>query len=78
MKLDSNKSNGSSPPSSQREIVAAALEDPATREAIRRGIRKASVKRYAAVLHLGPILIDVTRGGRNEVRDHVSDFEQAT
>jgi hypothetical protein len=77
MELDLNKTNGSSPPS-RREIVASALEDPAIREAIRRGVRKANVKRYAAVLHIGQILIDGTRGGRNEVRDHVSDFEQAT
>jgi hypothetical protein len=62
--------------SSPRALVTAALEDPAIIEAIRRGVRKARVKRYAAVMHLGPILLNGSR--RNEVRDYVSDFEQTT
>jgi len=47
------------------EIVAAALDEPAIREAIQRGARKAQVKKYAAV----------TKG---EVCRYTSDFVQAT
>jgi hypothetical protein len=48
--------------------VAAALQEPAIKEAIQRGTRKARVKKYAAV----------TKSGRDGVREHTSDFEQAT
>lgn len=41
MKLDLTKTNGSSPPSNYREILAAALQDPAIKDAIHRGTRKA-------------------------------------
>jgi hypothetical protein len=50
------------------DVVAAALEEPAIKEAIERGTRKARVKRYAAV----------TKNGRDGVCEHTSDFEQAT
>jgi hypothetical protein len=49
-------------------IVAAALEEPAIKKAIRRGTRKARVKKYASV----------TKSGRDGVCEHTSDFEQAT
>jgi hypothetical protein len=50
------------------EIVATALEEPAIKEAIQRGIRKVRVKKYAAV----------TKSGRDGVCEHISDFVQAT
>jgi len=50
------------------EIVATALEEPAIRQAIRRGTRKAQVKKYATV----------TKSGRDGVCEHISDFVQAT
>jgi hypothetical protein len=49
-------------------IVAVALEEPAIREAIQRGARKAQVKKYSAV----------TKNGRDGVCEHTSDFVQAT
>ena len=49
-------------------IVAAALEDLAVKEAIRRGTRKAQVKKYASV----------TIRGQNGVCEYTSDFEQST
>ncbi len=50
------------------DIVAAALEEPAIKKAIRRGTRKARVKKYASV----------TKSGRDGVCEHTSDFEQET
>jgi hypothetical protein len=67
MKVDLYKTNGSSPPN-PRETVAAALEKPAINEAIQRGAHKAQVKRYASV----------TKSGRRGMREHTSDFVQAT
>lgn len=49
-------------------IVAAALEEPAIKKAIRRGTRRARVKKYASV----------TKSGRDGVCEHTSDFVQAT
>jgi hypothetical protein len=49
------------------DVVAAALEELAIKEAIQRGTRKVRVKKYAAV----------TKRGRDGVCDHTSDFEQA-
>jgi len=48
--------------------VAVALEEPAVREAIQRGTRKAQVRKYSAV----------TKSGRDGVCEYTSDFEQAT
>src|SRR5437763_15372141 len=53
---------------SPRETVAAVLQEPAIKKAIRRGSRKARVKEYASV----------TKSGRDGVCEHISDFEQAT
>jgi len=50
------------------EALAAALDEPAIKEAIQRGARKARVKKYASV----------TKSARNGVCEHTSDFEQAT
>jgi hypothetical protein len=50
------------------ETVVAVLEDPTIKEAIQRGTRKARVKKYASV----------TQRGRDGVREHTSDFVQAT
>jgi hypothetical protein len=50
------------------DVVAAALEEPAIKNAIRRGTRKARVKKYASV----------TKSGRDGVCEHTSDFEQTT
>jgi hypothetical protein len=58
-----------------QEIVAATLEDPAIKEAIHRGVLKAHVKKHAAVLYMDAI---DAKGGRDEVRDYISDFVQAT
>ena len=63
MKVDLYKTNGSSPPCiptvdvvaqtaaqapTAHDIVAVALEEPAIREAIQRGTRKAQVRKYSA------------------------------
>src|ERR1700694_2213251 len=50
------------------DTVAAALEQPAIKEAIQRGTRKVRVKKYAAV----------TKSVRDGVCEHISDFVQAT
>jgi len=50
------------------EIVATALEEPAIKGAIQRGLRKVRVKKYAAV----------TKSGRDGVCEHTSDFVQTT
>jgi len=82
MTVDLYKTNGSSPPCistvdapptaatlpNPLETLAVALEDPAIKEAIQRGARKAQVKKYAAV----------TKNGRDKVCEHISDFVQAT
>jgi hypothetical protein len=59
MKIDLCKSNGSSPP-----CIPTVLEQPAIREAIQRGTRKAQVWKYA--------------WGRQKSREYTSDFVQAT
>jgi hypothetical protein len=83
MKTDLFKTNGSSPPSiptmdavvqtaatlpNPRDTVARALEDPAIREAIQRGARKAQVKKFSVV----------TKHGRHGVWEHTSDAVHAT
>jgi len=83
MKVDLYQTNGSSPPCiptvhvvaqtaatlpNPRETVAVALEDPAIKEAIQRGARKAQIKKYSAV----------TKHGRDVVYEHISDVVQAT
>jgi hypothetical protein len=50
------------------EVVAAALHEPAIKQAILRGVRKAQVKKYATL----------TQRGRDGVCEHTSDFVQAT
>jgi hypothetical protein len=50
------------------EALAAALGEPAIKEAIQRGARKAQVKKYAAV----------TESARDGACEHTSDFEQET
>jgi hypothetical protein len=62
MKIDLYKSNGSSPP-----CIPTVLEQPAIKEAIQRGTRKAMVRRYASV----------TRWGQR-ASEYTSDFVQAT
>jgi hypothetical protein len=102
MKLDPNKTNGSSPPldddftsavsacvtdverqadylaiakarlqrdvelTPNRHVLAAALEEPLIKEAIHRGVRKACIKKYAAITR---------HAGGSE---YISDFAQAT
>jgi hypothetical protein len=63
MKIDLCKSNGSSPP-----CIPTVLEQPAIKEAIQRGTRKAQVRKYASV----------TEWGRQKSREYTSDFVQAT
>jgi hypothetical protein len=63
MKIDLCKSNGSSPP-----CIPTVLEQPAIKEAIQRGTRKAQVRKYASV----------TEWGRRKSREYTSDFVQAT
>jgi len=59
MKIDLYKSNGSSPPS--------VFEQPAIKEAIQRGTRRAQVRKYASVTKWG-----------QKASEYTSDFVQAT
>ena len=54
--------------STPHEIVVTALEEPAIKKAIQRGIGKAQVKKYATV----------TKSGRDGLCEHTSDIVQAT